>query len=153
MLAVAQEPVDDLDSLVEAADQLPRRRQRDAELLVLGDEPPGAQPELEPAVGDVVDGHRLVREKARVAERVAAHQHPDPDARRAGRQPGQERPALVVRPGRAAGLVEVIAVPHAVEAEPLEVLPALDERGEREVLVGAQPEAHSARHWGPPERG
>ena len=39
--------------------------ERDAELLVLGHEPPRAQPELEPAVRHVVDGHRLVGQEAR----------------------------------------------------------------------------------------
>ena len=59
---------------------------------------------------------------------------------------GQQRPALEVRAVGPARLVEVVAVPDAVEAEPLEVLPALDERRERQVLVGAEPEAHVAMH-------
>src|SRR4029078_3252243 len=48
--------------------------------------------------------------------------------------------------GLRSALLKVTATPHSVAPEPLEELPALDVRLEREVLVGAQPEAHSARH-------
>src|SRR5262249_736130 len=122
------------------------RREGDAELLVLRHEPPCAEAELQPAVRDVVDGHRLVSEKARVPERVGADQHSHADARRAGGEPREDRPAFVVRPGGSAGLIEVIAVPRAGEAEALEILPALDELEEWEILVRAKSEAHPAGH-------
>src|SRR5262249_156242 len=132
--------------LVEPPHQLTGRREHDAELLVLRHEPSGAEPELEAPVRDVIDGHRLVGEEARMAERVGADQHADADARRVRGESREDGPPFVVRSGGPAGLVEVIATPGAVEAETLEVPPPLDERGEGEILVRAEPEAHPAGH-------
>ena len=50
-----QQAVDHLDRLAEAGDQLGRLREVDAEHLVLRLEPAGAEPQLQPAVRDVVD--------------------------------------------------------------------------------------------------
>ena len=105
----------------------------------------GADAELKPAVGHVVDGHRALREQTGVAEGVAAHQHSDPDPRGTGGERREQGPALVVGAGLVAGLVEVIAVPDAVESQRLEVSPALGQGVEAQVLVGADPEADLRR--------
>src|SRR4029453_3508534 len=146
--SVAQQRVHDLHRLVEPADQLARRGKFDPELLVLGNEPAGPETQLETSVGDMIDGHGLVREEGGVTEVVAAHQHADPDALGPRGEGGEHRPPFVEGAGRSARLIEVVAVPDAVEAEALEVLPALDERGPGQVLVGAESEAHRARRRG-----
>src|SRR5262249_61281109 len=64
-------------------------------------------------------------------------------ARGQGRQKG---PGLEVRAVRAARLDEVVAVPDAVEAKPLEELPALSRPGPAHVLVGAESEAKPPSH-------
>src|SRR5690348_2213675 len=79
-----------------------------------------------------------------MAERIAAHEDADTDSLRARRQGGKQRPTLIVRSHWAARLVQVVAVPEAVEAETLEVLPALNKRGPRQVLIRADAEAHPA---------
>jgi hypothetical protein len=112
---------------------------------VLGFVPAGAEAELEAAVGDVVDGCRLLRQQIRVAKRIAADEDPDPDPRGLGGESGEERPGLVVGPGGAARLEVVVAVPDGVEAELIEEPPALDQLGPGQVLVGAEAEAERQR--------
>src|SRR5579864_1709771 len=141
---VAQEAVEHLGRLTEPPSQLAARRKGYAEPLMLGNEPPGPEAELEAAVRDVVNRDRLLGEYAGMAERVAAHEDPEADPLRARRQGGKQRPSLVVWSGRVARLVQVVAVPDAVEAEALEVLPPLDERGPRQILIRADAKAHPA---------
>src|SRR5579859_2011741 len=111
---------------------------------MLGDEPSGPEAQLEAAVRNVVDGDRLLGEQTGVAERVAAHEDADADPLRARRQGGEQRPSLIVWSCRVARLVQVVAVPDAVETEALEVLPPFDERRPRQVLIGADAKAHPA---------
>src|SRR6185295_11823145 len=146
--AVPQQRVPALPCLVNPSHQLAGRGKVDPELLVLGNEPARPDPQLETTVGDVIDGHGLVGQEGGMPEVVAAHQHADPDPLRARGEAGQHRPPFVEGAGRSARLVEVVAVPGAVEAEALEVLPPLDERGPRQILVGAETEANPARRRG-----
>ena len=85
-------PIDDLDRFLEASTSSAAGGQR-AEHRMLGVVPPGAQPELEPAVGDVVDGQRLFREERRVTKRIAAHQHPEANPFGHRGERGEQRPA------------------------------------------------------------
>ena len=142
---VAQQAVDDLQRFAEAPHPLARGRQLDAEAPVLAVGVAGADAELEAPVGYVVDRHRALREEAGVTEGVAAHQHPNPDPLGPGGERREQCPALVVGAGLVAGLVEVVAVPDAVESQRLEVSPALGQGVEAQVLVGADPETNLCR--------
>src|SRR5205807_4203715 len=142
----ARHQVDDLNRLLETADQLPRLGERDAEHRVLWLVPAGAQPDLEAAVGDVIDGDRHLGHYLRVAKRVGRDQDAHTDLFCARREAGQQRPCLEVRAGRPARLDEVVAKPCAFEAQALEELPALDGLVPGHVLVGADAEAESPGH-------
>src|SRR5665811_638133 len=94
-----------------------------------------------------------IRDRDRwVAESVARYQHPDPDLLSPRREASEQRPCLEVRSLRAAGLHEVIAKPGALEAKPLEQLPALDVLLPSHVLVGTDAESESTSHSPPPLR-
>jgi hypothetical protein len=82
------EPLDDLDLLLEAAEPLPRRRERDAVGGVLGVEPARADAQLDPAAAHLVHLGDADRQRARQPERGRAHQGAEPDR---GRLPGQPR--------------------------------------------------------------
>src|SRR5438067_7894586 len=72
---------DDLHALLQSLGPLPERWEGDPQLLVFRLVPGGAQAELEPAAGDVVDGDGLVRQNRWVAERDPGYKHPEPDPR------------------------------------------------------------------------
>ena len=109
--------VADLDRLAEAGDQLGFVRKGDAEHLVLGHEPAGAEAELEAAAGDVVDRDRLLGQQRRVAEGVAGDQDAEADALRGQSQPSQQRPGLEDRAVQLERRHVVIGQPEAVEAD------------------------------------
>ena len=67
---------DDPECFLEAIDTLAWRGQLDAQRVVLCLRPPGAEPELEPTVGEQVDRRRLPREQRRMVERVVDHERP-----------------------------------------------------------------------------
>src|SRR5262249_51901738 len=83
----------------------------------------------------------LFGQQRRVAKRVTAHQHADANALSARGEARKQRPALEVGPRRTTGLDVMVTVPGAVETEPFEQLPALDQLGERLVLIGHQTKA------------
>src|SRR5712692_1078238 len=139
-----QKTVHDLDRFLEPADQLAGTREIDAIHGVLGFIPTRPQAELEPAVGDVVDGDGLLGEKCRVSKGIARDQHADPDPARDRCKAGEQGPALEVGPVRTAGLGIVVAIPNALEAKLLVQLPALNERRPRQVLVRADPESNGS---------
>src|SRR5262249_10485779 len=76
-LAVAQEPVDDAEPLLEAAHPVVVRV---AEGLVLRLVPAGADPEDQAPAGDLLDGVGQLREVGGAAERHARDQRTHPDA-------------------------------------------------------------------------
>jgi hypothetical protein len=66
---------------------------------------------------DVVHGHGLLQEHGRMPEGVARDEHAEPDARRARRDGGEQRPSLMARVGgRTVGIDEVVDEPRVVEA-------------------------------------
>ena len=81
-----------------------------------------------------------------MAERIGRHEHPDPDFFGPCREAREQGPCLEVGSLRTAGLDEVIAYPGALEAKPLEPLPALDVFLPGHVLVGADTESESTSH-------
>ena len=121
---VAKQTVDHLHRFAKTPHALSGGRELDAEAAVLALGVAGADAELEAPAGYVVDGHRALREQTGMAEGVAAHEHADPDPLGLGGERREQGPALVVGAGLVAGLVEVVAVPDAVESERLEVSPA-----------------------------
>jgi hypothetical protein len=133
---VREQADDHLAGLVEHVEPLLERRQFDAVGVTLLLVPPGADPELEAAVGDDVECGRHVGQHRRVAVHVARHQHADAQTRRGLRQRGQRHPALEARTGGVgedrievvegpAGLVELDVVrgpPHGEHVCPGRVL-------------------------------
>ena len=89
---VPQQEIEHLHRLAEPVDPLGIVRVLDPEHRVLELDPAGAEPDLEPAVADVVDGRRLLGEQRRVAEGVATDQHADPGPTRDHRQRREQRP-------------------------------------------------------------
>src|SRR5262245_32527889 len=81
-----------------------------------------------------------------MAKGVAADEDAYADALSARGQGRQKGPGLEVRAIGAARLHEVVAVPDAVEAKPLEELPALSRPGPAHILVGAESEAKPPSH-------
>ena len=89
------EPVDDLELLGEAREPLARLGEREAVGAVLALHPAGAEPELDPPAGDVVDGRGRVREQAGQPEGRRRDERPEAERRRARREPGERRPGVV----------------------------------------------------------
>ena len=113
---VAEQPDDDLDALVEAVHALLQRRQRDAVRVALLLVPARAEPDLEPALGDDVDGRGHVGQHRRMAVDHARDLAADPDPPGGLPHGGQHRPALDVGPGGIpAQRVEVVPVPGRLE--------------------------------------
>ena len=67
----------DPEAFVELVDTLARRRQRDADRVVLGLRVSRTEPELEAAIGEQVDGCGLASEKPRVVKRAVDHERAD----------------------------------------------------------------------------
>src|SRR5690606_29720859 len=149
---IPEQPVHHLDGLPELLDPLAGRQELQPIGLVLGYVPARADAELQAAIRDVVNGNRLLHQQARVAEGIASDQHADPNPFGAGGQAGQLRPGFVVRTAGPRGLLEVVTVPDAVEAQRLEIAPALYRRWPVHVLVGADTEAQSPCHCSPRSR-
>ena len=61
--APAEQPLQHRDRFVEALDARRGRVVHDARLLVVGAHPTGADPELEPPVGQQVEGSHLLRQQ------------------------------------------------------------------------------------------
>ena len=83
-----------LDRLLESVDPLADGRQVDAVAAVLVLVPARPDAEDQPSVADVVDGHRLLGQQGRVAERVARDEDAEPDPTRPDSDRGEERPGL-----------------------------------------------------------
>ena len=116
--------VDHRQRLAEGLQARDRRAELVAVLGVVALEPARAQPEDQPAAGDVIDGARHVGEQVRVAVGVAGHERAEVDALRGLGHGREQAPALEVR-----------AVAVAEERE--EVIPGEERVGA--LLVGPQP--------------
>ena len=81
------EPVHDLELLGEHREPRGGLREREAVRAVLALHPAGAEAELDPAAGNVVDGRGGVREQARQAEGGGRDERAEAERRRAGGKP------------------------------------------------------------------
>ncbi len=86
--------------------------------LVLDLGPCRTDAKLEPAAGQMVDGHRHLGQQHRVAICVSSHKAPDPHSFCGFGHRGLQGPALVDWPVRASATYrcEVIEIPDVVEA-------------------------------------
>ena len=109
--------LDPRQRLGERGQPRPGRAEVVAVLAVVALEPARTDAEDEPAVADVVDGARHVREQLRVAVRVARHERADLDPLGRLGPCGEHRPALeVLAVGLAVQREEVVPVEHHVDA-------------------------------------
>ena len=140
------QPTDDLQALLEPVGAVAAATELKAQhgVLVLG--PSGADAEVEPPTGQVVDRHRHLGQHPRMPVGVADHRAPDPGAGRQLRHRRQHRPGLedgsvVVRAQRR----EVVHHPAAVEPAVVGQAPHVSQLVDGRVLTQLQPEAHG-RH-------
>ena len=135
--AVVREPLpcrrlpetgDDGELLGESVEALAGVGELDAVRRVLGLEPPGPEPELDPPAAHLVDLGDLDREYAGIAEGRGGHQRAEPDRAGLPRDPGQGRPGIR-RPGQtvAAHVQVVVGAEERAEPEPLGALGDGDE--------------------------
>ena len=97
-----------------------------AVLGVVALEPPGTNPEDEPAIADVVDGACHVGEQLGVAVRVARHECTDGCMLGVGCHRGKQRVALeVFSIGVAEQRIEVVPCPQTVDTEVVGALPCV----------------------------
>ena len=147
---LAHEQRHDLDRLLEPVDPFAGRGQFDAVPPVLVLVPACAEPQDQAAAAHVIDRDRLLQEHGRVPERVARHQHPEPDPARACREGRQERPAFETTILRGTVRVhEMIDDPRVVEPEILRHPELVEDV--RPALVGLaheEAEAHGSGRFG-----
>jgi hypothetical protein len=93
-----QEALDDLERLLEALDALAGGWEVEAQAAVLLLVPRRPQPEVEAALGHVVDGHHLGGQQRGVAVGHAGDQGAQADAAGDRGQGGEQRPRLQARP-------------------------------------------------------
>ena len=134
---------DHLDGFLEPIHAFRRWRQLDAIAAMLILVPAGPDPQGEPAFADVVDGHGLLEQDGRVAERVAGDEDPEADAgrpRRDGREQGPAFETAMFR--RAVGIDEVVDQPRVVEPQFLSLEHVVEHVGPRPIgLAQEHPEA------------
>ena len=146
---VPQQAIDDLGVFGQPLDALPRLPVGYADHRVrrVADEP-GPEPDLEPALRDVIEGHRAAGEDGRVPERDLGHARRETDGARRPGQSGQRRPALEPRARRVGPVHEMVRQRRDLEPEPLEAGDPLDEHVPRHVGQAQDLETHAARHAG-----
>ena len=111
-----QQGDDDIARLVEAVHAVADAEQVDPVRVRLVGVPPGAEPELQAAVGDLVERRRHVGEDRRVAVRHARHEHADAEAARRLRQRREGEPPLEARAAAVAeDRLEVVERPTRLE--------------------------------------
>ena len=115
---VLPEALRDLDALAELIHAIAGRREVVPVGSVLIFLPPGADPEFEPAAGDVVDARRHLRLERGVAVLDGGDEDTESDRGRVPRESGEERPRLeAVAIGRPTGTAEeMVAYPERREA-------------------------------------
>src|SRR5713226_4447686 len=117
--------------------------------LVFDLRPRGADAELQPPAGQMIDGHGLLGEERRVAIGVARHKAADPDSLGRLGHRGLERPAFVDRAvgPAAADRGEVVEVPYVVEARFFSDSPYRAQVRDGRVLTGVlEPETEGMSH-------
>ena len=93
--------------------------------------------DLEPTVGDVIDGDRLRGDDGRMPVGDPGNQDAEPNPGSLCRQPRQQRPAFHARAvGIAVERLEVIKVPDPIEAGLLGELHSFREFGPQELMLG-----------------
>ena len=128
--------VNDFERVLEQVEAGRRRRERNAELVVLLVEPRRAERQLEAAVRCVVDGESLRGEDRRVPVGHAGHEQAEPDTRRHAGERGKRRHAVERLTGPVAvHRLEVIEAPHTVEAELFGELSSADHLVPRQPLL------------------
>ena len=146
-LLLRQQPVDDLDILPEPGDPFLRTPILDAHHPIRRvDFQADAEPDIEPAAGNVIGGERLQREQGRVAQRDLGDQGREPNARRCLGDGSKLRPQL--EPGSlAAGPIdEMIGEADGIEAKLLDLPAAAQKFGPRHVRQHEHGEAELVGH-------
>ncbi len=149
---LAEQPRDDLEVLAETIHPLARRPVGHPEHLHRRvHQHAGAEPELQPPSGDVIDGDRLVGQHARAAQRDLGHARGQSDRRGVGGHRGQRGPGLEPGCGRVGPVDEVVPQLDDVEPgvlHPPDPVPVLGPRhvGQRQDV---EPQV---RHLSPPTR-
>src|SRR5256885_4243428 len=144
---LGEQRLDDLERLAQAPDTMVESF--DAIHLVLDLRPCGADAELEPAAGQVIDRDRELREYHRVAVGVSRDQAADADSLRRFGHRGLQRPPFIDRAvgTRGTDRGEVVEVPQVVEAGIFGDAPARAELLDGDRLAGClQPETKWMRH-------
>ena len=118
---------------------------RVAERVVLGAVAAGADPEVQPAVAQVVQGGRRAGQPRRVPERLGQHQRAAPDRGRGQQHGGEGRPRLPHRaPRRHRNDPQVVLDPDGVVPERLGEPGMIDDPGQVGALLGDQdPDLHA----------
>ena len=127
------------DSMVEALDSIH---------LVFGLRPGGADAELQPSAGKVIDRHRHLGQHHRVAIGVAGHHATESDASSRRRDRRQQRPAFIDRPLRAIGTdrCEVVEIPDMIETAFVGDPPDIPKRLDGGRLAGVLEPESKRRH-------
>ena len=115
-VVLREEQLHHLHAFFQTIHPVAHRRERDAELPMLGFVPRRAHGALDTAARQVVHRHDLRREDGRDAVRHAGDERPQPDPRRLARESGEERPPLEARPfGIGVQRLEMVEHPDPVE--------------------------------------
>ncbi len=146
-LLLRQQPVDDLDIFAEAGDAFLRAPIVDAHHPIRRiDLQPDAEPDIEPATGNVVGGERLQGQQGGIAQRDLRDQRRQPNARRRLGNGGKLRPQLEPRPLPPAQSTRWSARPIGIEAELLDLPAAAQQLGPRHVRQHEHGEAELVGH-------
>ncbi len=121
---------------------------RKAERLVLELEPAGAETEIEPSTGSVIEGGRHLREESHIAERHAVDEVSEPHTLRDPGEVRQRRPGLEDRPVRRThDTLKMVDQPDGVEPGILrqtgvadDVVPAVRELRQNETELHVTPQ-------------
>ena len=142
------------------------RADRDAVRVVLRGHQRGvrkaadADPEVEPSIGDHVDGRGDLREHGRQPNPVVRHQQPEPQPPRLRGQGGEQRPPLVRGPRRIADPPSVVGQqmvvqpcvldlgdPVRLEPDPPDLVTADIGRRRLDAEARRSPSRHKRLHW------
>ena len=143
---LAQQAADRLDRLLEEVEPLAGRRERDAVGGVLVERPPGAEPEVGPPAGQVVDRGDGVGQHGGVPVAGAVDERPDPHPGGVAGEGGVAGDGLVALVAVEVGGVEVVPDRDPVEPVVLDAGPEVAELVDRGVLqAGVHPEGGHGR--------
>jgi hypothetical protein len=109
--------IEDLDRLAQALDAPRAVQEVDADELVLLRVVPGPHADVEPSLGDLIDGQGLLRQHGRVARGGVRDEGAEANALRVGGECGERRPRLEDQHVRRARNREVVGDPADLEPE------------------------------------